>query len=136
MKSRHSVSLSLLAIFALFCQGTGAQTQMDMNIDAGKDYQKADAELNRVYKKIFAEYKGDPKFLAKLRVSQTAWIAFRDAEMNALFPSTNIDDYGSVYPMCHSTWMAKLTSQRTKELQRWLDGVQEGDVCCGSIKVK
>jgi uncharacterized protein YecT (DUF1311 family) len=133
-------SLSLKVIFSAILVVSGgaavAQSQTDMNADAGTEYAKADAELNRVYRKILVEYKADPQFLSKLKDSQRVWISFRDAEINAIFPSANKDDYGSVYPMCRSNWLATLTSQRTKELHRWLDGVEEGDVCCGSIRIK
>jgi hypothetical protein len=38
--------------------------------------------------------------------------------------------------MCNCDAMKKLTEQRTAMLMKWIDGVQEGDVCSGSIKWK
>lgn len=114
-----------------------AQSQLDMNVDAGKDYAKADAELNKVYKQIVREYQGQKPFLLKLQAAERAWIVFRDAELEAIFPAANkTDAYGSVYPMCRFQWLTQITKQRTSELKRWIRGSEEGDVCCGSIHNK
>jgi hypothetical protein len=38
--------------------------------------------------------------------------------------------------MCYSAYKEELTRQRIKTLQQWLEGVEEGDVCAGSLKLK
>lgn len=38
------------------------------------------------------------------------------------------------YPMCRYMAVLELTKKRVEELRRWVDGVEEGDVCSGSIK--
>ena len=115
-----------------------AQSQSAMNSCAYEDFTKADEELNRVYKAIRTEYSAETLFLEQLQRAQRAWIAFRDAELAARFPQQ--DDtrlhYGSVYPICHNAVLTRLTMARTKQLQVWLDGIEEGDVCMGSVKVK
>ena len=115
-----------------------ANTQIDMNSCAYEDFKKADAELNRVYNAIRSEYSSNKLFLKKLKKSQQTWIAFRDAELEAFYPHQ--DDtrrhYGSIYPICHNGLLARLTIERTKQLQVWLDGVEEGDVCSGTVKLK
>jgi len=124
----------ILLLISNFCVG---QTQSAMNLEADKSYKKVDAELNSVYNKILKDYKTDTKFIAKLKVAQNAWIKFRDAEMNALFPEENKNvEYGSVFPMCWSNALTDLTKQRIKKLKVWLNGIEEGDVCSGSIKIK
>ncbi|MGB7330433.1 MAG: lysozyme inhibitor LprI family protein, partial [Terriglobales bacterium] len=86
--------------------------------------------------KILKEYADDQQFIAKLKTAQKAWLAFRDAELEALYPKDNKQaEYGTVYPMCHCSELQFLTEERTKQLNRWLDGTREGDVCAGSIKV-
>jgi hypothetical protein len=38
--------------------------------------------------------------------------------------------------MCHALYKAELTQARTRELKVWLDGIEEGDVCAGSVKTR
>ena len=40
-----------------------SQSQSDMNLKASNNFEKADAELNTVYKKILKEYKSDTVFV-------------------------------------------------------------------------
>lgn len=114
-----------------------AQSQAEMNESACQEFKKADAELNATYAKIRSEYKDDAAFLEKLQKAQKAWMAFRDAELEALYPAADkAAEYGSVFPMCLCTAQAALTAQRVEQLKRWVDGVEEGDVCSGSVRVK
>ena len=127
------ITISVL-LFSILSFG---QTQLEMNEEENQKYLKADKELNEVYGKILKEYKSDTEFLAKLKVSQNLWIKFRDAEMNAIFPKKDRRlNYGSVFPMCWSIQLTKLTKERTEALRKWLIGVEEGDLCSGSIMVK
>jgi len=68
---------------------TEAMSTFEMNACAGAEFEKADVELNRIYKKAIASIPeletGEPPFdraswEEALRASQRAWIAFRDAE--------------------------------------------------------
>ncbi|HMW39466.1 MAG: DUF1311 domain-containing protein [Saprospiraceae bacterium] len=114
-----------------------SQTQSKMNQDADANYKKADKELNLVYNKILNDYKDDKIFIAKFKAAQNAWIKFRDAEMNALFPEEDKKtQYGSVFPMCWSNALTDLTKQRIMKLKVWLNGIEEGDACAGSVKIK
>jgi uncharacterized protein YecT (DUF1311 family) len=134
----------VLFLVSIFSSGLvpvcDAQSQTDINLSAANDFKKADAELNKVYNKIKVSYKTKTLFLKRLQEVQLKWMAFRDAELEALYPTDGATDkedaYGSAYSLCRSNWLTKLTIQRTKELKRWLDGIAEGDVCCGSIRVK
>jgi uncharacterized protein YecT (DUF1311 family) len=111
-----------------------AVTQLDLNDCAGKQYQEADAELNRVYKAILEKYKEDKLFVEKLRAAQRAWLAYRDAEIEAKYPHAGeAHYYGSIFPMCDSLYQAQLTQERIKKLREWLDGGEEGDACGGSV---
>ena len=98
-------------------------------------FHKADASLNATYSKILKEYGEDAQFVSKLTATQRAWLAFRDAELEARFPKPDKQaEYGTVYPVCCCMQLQELTEQRTKELRVWLDGIPEGDVCAGSVK--
>lgn len=114
-----------------------AETQLELNQCAGSDFQKADDELNALYKQILSEYADDPEFIQKFKDAQRAWIKFRDAEIEALFPHSKEDHYyGSVYPMCNRNRMTMLTNERIAQLKEWSEKTEEGDVCSGSIKIK
>lgn len=127
----------LILFFLITCNFCFSQTQFIMNQDADKEFKKADKELNTIYNRILQEYKSDQKFLSKLKVAQKAWIKFRDAEMDALFPEEDKQfQYGSVFPMCWSMSLTKLTKERTKKLKIWTTGIEEGEACNGSIKTK
>ena len=44
--------------------------------------------------------------------------------------------YGSVFDACWCFRYTAKTEERIKELQMWLDKVEEGDVCSGSVRFK
>jgi len=107
-----------------------------MNQDASKQYQKADKELNATYQQILKDYSKDPVFIANFKKAQKLWIQFRDAEMKAKYPDRAAGYYGSVQPMCWSIYLTELTIERTNKLKVWTTGIEEGDVCAGSVKTK
>jgi uncharacterized protein YecT (DUF1311 family) len=109
-----------------------AQTQTDLNKSAGNDSANAERELNETYQGILKKYANDPAFIGRLRTAQRAWLKFRDAQLQMRFPPSN--EAGSVAPMCYASYKAELTQARTRQLKVWLDGIEEGDVCAGSIK--
>ena len=130
---------NLATLFVCLCLGMVplfAQTQTAMNSDAGKAYEKANAELNKVYQKILSDYKTDIVFVANLKAAQRLWIQFRDAEVKARYPARKEGESGSAEPMCVSQYLAELTEERTRKLNLWLTGIEEGDVCSGSVKMK
>jgi len=112
------------------------QTQSELNANAKEKYDATDKELNQVYNSILKEYKSDTVFIKNLKKSQKLWIQFRDSEMQVKYPSREPGYYGSVHPMCWSMYKEELTRERIKKLKIWLDGIEEGDVCSGSVKTK
>lgn len=57
--------------------------------------------------------------------------------MEAIYPEKDDPSaYGSIFPACWSGQLAALTRERTQQLKKWLDGVEEGNVCLGSLPVK
>lgn len=102
---------------------------------ASKSLDAADKELNQVYQQVLAKYASDKVFVGKLRAAQKAWVAFRDAELDARYPASNKSlQYGSVYPMCADNELEAMTRKRTEELREWLKGATEGDACAGSYR--
>jgi uncharacterized protein YecT (DUF1311 family) len=84
-----------------------AKTQADLNHCADNEYASADKKLNEVYQQVLKQYATDSAFIAKLKVAQRAWLAFRDAELQALYPAENKPaEYGSAWPMCRGQQLA------------------------------
>lgn len=101
--------------------------QSEMNHCASEDARAADAELNHVYQDLLSKTKGDTNAAKKLRDAQRAWIAFRDAELLALYPAEDKQrEYGSIYPMCYAKMVTAMTKERTAQLLRML---QDKDPC-------
>jgi uncharacterized protein YecT (DUF1311 family) len=113
-----------------------AQSQGDMNQDANDKYKKADLELSTIYKRILVEYKEDTGFINNLKVSERIWISFRDAELKVKYPNSDTRWYGSVFPMCAAIYLEQLTRDRINNLKIWIEGIEEGDVCIGSVHMK
>lgn len=126
------ISLILLLAFMFAGPRAIAQTQVQMNDDACATYKKADEKLNAIYRQVIEQHKGDAVFISKFTTAQRAWLAFRDAELDAIYPASDKQvEYGSVYPMCHCMQQTALVDQRIKQLSAWLTSA-EGDVCRGS----
>jgi uncharacterized protein YecT (DUF1311 family) len=114
-----------------------AQTQLEINDAAQKEYAAADAALGRVYTQILTEYRDDAVFVRKLREAERAWLRFRDAQVESLYPQADKRRaYGTVYPLCRLQALTALTIERTKQLNAWLDGVEETDPCAGSRRAR
>jgi uncharacterized protein YecT (DUF1311 family) len=88
------------------------QSQAEMNICAGKEYQAADATLNQVYRQLVAKLDDAEK--SQLKQAQTAWLKYRDT--NCEFVA---DQYkgGTIRPMIHGLCLADMTRKRTIELK-------------------
>jgi uncharacterized protein YecT (DUF1311 family) len=108
------------------------QAQQEMNYCAGQDAERADAELNNVYRTAIEraraadrEYAGladggggpndgGPGEEATLREAQRAWVSFRDAQCRLQsFEARG----GTKQPMIDSGCRATLTRARTAELR-------------------
>ena len=96
--------------------------QSAMNRCAGLDAREADADLNHVYQKLLAKLKGDDSATKKLRIAQRAWVGFRDAHLQELFPAQDKQrEYGSMFPMCYAQVATAMTKRRTAQLGSMLD---------------
>jgi uncharacterized protein YecT (DUF1311 family) len=88
-----------------------AQTQAAMNAQA--EFEKADAEHNKTYEALLTKLP-DAASKQKLKESQRAWLAFRDAE--AAFAADEARG-GSMAPTLRYATMTELTQQRIKQLK-------------------
>ncbi len=113
-----AVALALVASTPLPVCG---QSQMEMNEQSGKRLEKADAELNKVYKQVLAQRASDPEFLAVLKESQRAWLKHVELHMKVLFFVKEGENprevYGSVYPTEYAEAKTALLNVRIKDLK-------------------
>lgn len=102
-------------------------TQADMNICASRDYEAADKALNAQYqsvRKILTERDSAASDLDKgavdaLVAAQRAWIAYRDANCDAVgFQARG----GSMEPMLVSSCLAEMSRNRAEELKTFSEG--------------
>jgi len=82
-----------------------AQTQAGMNAQARADFERADSERNKTYEALLTKL-SDTESKQKLKESQRAWLAFRDAE--AAFAADQLRG-GSMAPTIRYETMAELT---------------------------
>lgn len=123
---------SVLALLLMLATTALAQTQMEQAGDACATYQRADATLNAIYHQVLVVRKDQPQFIAQFKEAQRAWLKFRDAHLESIFPAPDKPgEYGSSFSMCRCVELAALTTQRVTQLQQWL-AHNEGDVCAGS----
>jgi uncharacterized protein YecT (DUF1311 family) len=105
-----------------------ASTQLAMNECAADDLKHIDAELNTTYREVISKYSNDPGRITRIKKAETAWLAFRDSEVDVLFPESSRKERGSVFSMCRAMHLTRLTEERIKALRAMLQH-EEGDVC-------
>ncbi len=124
MRTRLIITCALLA--PLLLMAAGAKTQKQRQIQpceghgsqaeasgcAHREYQAADAELNKVYNRLAAALDAEDKAL--LKASELAWIKYRDS--NCAFESSQYAG-GTMRPMIESFCLTRVTKARTAELK-------------------
>ena len=108
------------------CSAPETQSQMEMNMCAEVDFERADADLNAAWREAIAaaraadreidrHYDQRPTEEVKMREAQRAWLIFRDAQCT-------VEGYGearggSMEPMVYSGCRARLTRERIVQLR-------------------
>lgn len=124
MKTRRLILCALLT--AVFLPAASAKTQKQRQIQpcegngsqaeasgcAHREFQAADAELNKAYNRLAGILEADEKAL--LKESELAWIKYRDS--NCTFESSQYAG-GTMRPMIESFCLARVTKARTAELK-------------------
>ena len=105
-----------------------AKAQPEINECASKEAARVDAELNEVYRKLLSEAADSPDAVVKIKAAQRAWIAYRDAYIEAMYPAKDKPaEYGSMYPLEVDQLTAKLTRQQETALTELLRQYRSGD---------
>ena len=124
-KTRRIILCALLAP-VLLSGAAGAKTRKQRQIQpceergsqaeasgcAHREYQAADAELNKAYNRLAAILDAEEKAL--LKASELAWIKYRDS--NCTFESSQYAG-GTMRPMIESYCLTRVTKARTAELK-------------------
>ena len=108
------------------CATPETQSQLEMNMCAELDFERADAALNAAWREAIAAARAADREIdrqsdrrpteeAKMREAQRAWLLFRDAQCT-------VEGYaesrgGSMEPMVYSGCRARLTRERTAQLR-------------------
>ena len=133
MKVFGGAAFAVLAIFtaspslaqndpSVNCKDPG--TTYEINVCAGRDFTKADFELNALYYQLYGKY--DAVNRQMLQAAQRTWIRFRDVECAY---ETQLTAGGTIHPTMVTNCMTELTSDRIKRLKAQAD-CQEGDMSC------
>ncbi len=99
-------------------------TQSALNACAFQDFENASAAYSTAYKTLSQSVGNQQRKL--LRQVQTEWLQYRVKACE--FEKSGIEG-GSAAPMINWQCQARLTRERTAELQRFLD-CKEGDLSC------
>jgi uncharacterized protein YecT (DUF1311 family) len=99
-----------------------------MNECAADDLKRTDADLNTTYRQVLSKYSNDPGRVARIKKAERAWMAFRDAEIDAVFPESDRKERGSVFSMCRSMRLTRLAEERIEALKAMLKH-EDGDLC-------
>lgn len=98
-----------------------AKTQGEMNVCASEEAARVDAQLNDVYRKLLSQAASQQEAVAKIKAAERAWITYRDAYMDAMYPAKDKQaEYGSIYPMEADLLRAKLAQQQVVALKELL----------------
>lgn len=110
-----------------------ARTQAAMNACAEEESRRAEAEMNSAYQLLLARAaSANPAALPKLKAAQAAWLAYREAQLDAIFAAEEKQPaYGSVHPMCVHLFRKQLTARRTVELKEMLVRPENPLACAG-----
>jgi len=99
-----------------------AKTQAELTACASEEAARADSELNEVYQKLLSQAASREEAVAKVKAAERAWMAYRDAYMDAMYPARNKQaEYGSIYPMEVDLLRAKLTQRQVTALKEFLE---------------
>ena len=111
-----------------------AMTDLAMQHCAGENARDADEAMNVAFQQLLKRAP-DAAARKKLQTAQTAWMAYRKAELAAKYPADNASlaqqKYGTVWPMCAVLDYVEMTRARLAELNSLLT-VREGNVCAGA----
>jgi uncharacterized protein YecT (DUF1311 family) len=118
LKENSMKILYITILFILFSSMSIAHadnelTQTDLNQAASQSYKSSDFMLNKAYSQLMRAL--DKERQNKLKISQRAWIKFRDLEAELI---SSAYAGGSISPLIQARALTELTNQRTSQLTK------------------
>lgn len=123
--------LALLATTAL-----QAQTWQEEMKAAQNNLKAASSQMAGLISYIDSAYSHNTALLILLKSSQNAWEKYSEAQIKMRYPSYNAQNYNRHIALCVSNYMTQLINSRIALLQEWKEGIEEGDLCAGSVQYK
>jgi uncharacterized protein YecT (DUF1311 family) len=97
-------------------------TQAEANACSRREYEKADAEMNHVYRQLMSELGGgSDKDQQKLRRAQVLWLQYRDANCES---EASIYEGGTIRPAVYNLCLASMTRERAMRMKTFLAEVK------------
>ncbi|MFS0771894.1 lysozyme inhibitor LprI family protein [Sphingomonas sp. 1P08PE] len=119
--------IRLIPLVLLTAAPAAAQTQAQMNQQAGTEYRAADAAMTRQWQRTYAYMKGRDAqdrsrgggfgYAAATLASQRAWLQFRDTQ--CVIEGGEFAG-GSMQPLAQAQCKTRLTRERTTQLAKLL----------------
>ncbi len=125
------VCLAILSYVPVF--PAEATTQATITAQACNELKKTSGEMEQLRQTILKNHRGNTRFIAAFNKAQTAWLAYRDAHLEALYPQAPAS-YGTSHAMCRCLVLNLMTQERIETIRKWLIPASEGDVCAGSLR--
>lgn len=98
-------------------------TQAEANACARRDFEKAEAEMKKVYEQLIAELAGRAgEGRRKLEKAQSLWLQYRQATCES---EASIYEGGSIRPAVYHGCLAGVTRERAGRLRGFLDDVSQ-----------
>jgi len=100
-----------------------ANTQFAMDKCASEEAARVDKQRENIYEELLSKAESQPEAVAKIKAAETAWITYRAAYIEAMWPAENKQaEYGTIYPMQADLLWAKLTQRHITDLKELLAG--------------
>jgi uncharacterized protein YecT (DUF1311 family) len=121
---------------------TGEGSQAEMNEEEGSNYKRAWNRMNIILdsihilynqKDVFSEEKQNISFFKSLEFSQKNWLAYYESLVELKYPKDELG--GSANLMCETDYRTTLINQRIRDLNLWLMGTPQGEVCSGTQRL-
>ena len=123
------IALIFASLLCSFCQSQNSTVPAPTPIISNP-------EMDSIIEIIRYHYREDEEFLLKLENAQSEWRASVWADIDMRFPKSDKREYGSIYRTCIQLLLDDAINLRLQYLNLWIEGVEEGSVCAGSILVR
>ncbi len=135
MKQIFTLALMLL-LFTQAHSQTTTTSQLDQNRNSCGDYLKLKKVIEETSQRITEDYAQDVVFMSRFKKAQASWEAYRDAQLDMIFPDNDKSSYGTNYPTCRCNWLLEFSNARLDYLVKWIAHTDDYESCGGSISSK